>query len=124
VNESFRPSFSRVDERIDMRPFSEAGTSMIGSEELGRVQSALLKHVPVGGHRHHSHVAKETAQHFTDFADLMAVSSHHLHQVFLMRSNSSCDCRGGRNPNQQLTAKFLSYSRRSALRRKPLRQLA
>jgi hypothetical protein len=74
--ESFRPSFSRIDERIDMRPFSEAGTSMIGSEELGRVQSSLLKHVPVGGHRHYSHVAQETTQRFTDFADLMAVSCH------------------------------------------------
>ena len=72
--QSFRPSFSRIDERIDMRPFSEAGTSMIGSEELGRVQSSLLKHVPVGGHRHYSQVAEETNQRFTAFADLMAVS--------------------------------------------------
>jgi hypothetical protein len=72
--QSFRPSLSRIDDRIDMRPFSEAGTSMIGSEELGRVQASLLKHVPVGGHRHYSHVAAETTQRFTDFADLMAVS--------------------------------------------------
>jgi hypothetical protein len=74
LEQSFRPSFSRIDERIDMRPFSEAGTSMIGSEELGRVQSSLLKHVPVGGHRHYSQVAEETTQRFTAFADLMAVS--------------------------------------------------
>jgi hypothetical protein len=47
---------------------------MIGSEELGRVQSSLLKHVPVGGHRHFGQVAEETNQRVTDFAGLMAVS--------------------------------------------------
>ena len=65
-----------------MRPFSEAGTSMIGSEELGRVQASLLKHVPVGGHRHYSQVAEETSQRFTDFADLMAVRSPDVALVF------------------------------------------
>ena len=80
--QSFRPSSSRIDERIDMRPFSEAGTSMIGSEELGRVQASLLKHVPVGGHRHYSQVAEETSQRFTDFADLMAVRSPDVALVF------------------------------------------
>jgi len=75
--ESFRPSMSRIDERIDMRPFSEAGTSMIGSEELGRVQASLLKHVPVGGHRHYTNISEHTAQRFTDFAELMAVSAVH-----------------------------------------------
>jgi hypothetical protein len=88
--QSFRPSFSRIDERVDMRPFSEAGTSMIGSEELGRVQSSLLKHVPVGGHRHYNHVAQETTQRFTDFAELMAVSCclllSHAAVLFVMRS--------------------------------------
>lgn len=73
--ESFRPSTSRLDERFDMRPFSEAGTSMIGSEELGRVQASLLKHVPVGGHRHYTNISEETTQRFNDFAELMAVSS-------------------------------------------------
>jgi hypothetical protein len=75
LEQSYRPSASRIDERIDMRPFSEAGTSMIGSEELGRVQASLLKHVPVGGHRHYSHVAEAMTQRFSDFAHMMAVST-------------------------------------------------
>ena len=75
LEQSYRPSASRIDERIDMRPFSEAGTSMIGSEELGRVHASLLKHVPVGGHRHYSHVAEAMTQRFSDFAHMMAVST-------------------------------------------------